>query len=308
MGSGRAVISVIVPSYRGKSTIVRCLKSILDQTLRERYEVILVDSSPDDTADRAATEFPDIRLIRVARRKFPGVARNVGLDHATVDLIAFTDQDCVVAPDWLDRLVTHLREGRAAAVGGAILNGTPGSVVGTAGYLMEYNEFTPHRKLGFVSNLPHCNIGFRRQTLREDGSFPSVVPGAEDLIYNWQLRLRRRGLLFDPEIRVTHLNRTRFREFIFHQHLLGRGSGVARMRAPLPGHMFARWPILSPALPAIRICRTAARLIRRDPFCFAQYLALLPISLPGYLMWTVGFLRGARKGALSLRSPGIGIA
>jgi len=308
MRTGQPAISVVVPSYKGSSTLSRCVRSILDQTLKEPYEVVLVDSSPDGTVDLVATEFPEVRLIRVAQRAFPGAARNIGLSHATAEFIAFTDQDCVVEPEWLEKLLARLREGSVAAVGGAILNGTPASAVGTAGYLIEFNEFTTHRKPGLVSNLPHCNIGFRRESLLKHGSFPPVVPGAEDLIYNWFLRFRQQDLLFDPEIQVTHLNRTRLKEFLFHQHLLGRGSGVARRRTALPGQAFARWPILTPALPAIRIARTAFRLMRRDPRSFVQYLALMPICLPGYLMWTVGFFRGARDGRIVLDPARAGIA
>lgn len=101
--------SFIIPLYRGKDYIKPCLESIASQTY-PCYEVILIDDgSPDDTYDfvsHVIEEFPscDIRLYRQENR---GVAetRNAGILMATGDYIAFMDQDDLIKPDYLEKLM-----------------------------------------------------------------------------------------------------------------------------------------------------------------------------------------------------------
>lgn len=101
--------SFIIPLYRGKDYIKPCLESIAAQTY-PCYEVILIDDgSPDDTYDfvsHVIEEFPscDIRLCRQENR---GVAetRNAGILMATGDYIAFMDQDDLIKPDYLEKLM-----------------------------------------------------------------------------------------------------------------------------------------------------------------------------------------------------------
>jgi GT2 family glycosyltransferase len=289
-----ASCSVVVASFRPGPLIDRCLAALLAQQGVSQPQTVVVDSSADGTAERLQRDFPGVRVIALAQQTHQSVARNIGLRQTDTPFIAVTDQDCVVPPDWLARLLARHGEGPYAVVGGAIGNGTPESAVGTAAYLIEFNEFLPLGPPRLVSMIPHCNVCFRREVFTSAGMFVGVPPGAEDLVFNFLLHRQGRRILFDPGIVVTHLNRTDFAAFLRHQRLLGFGSAVARRTVALKGQAVVRHPSLAYALPLVRLTRTAARLWSADRPTFLRFLTLLPVLLPGYFHWTAGFRDGLR--------------
>lgn len=277
-----------------RATIRHCLRSVLDQDLEAQCEIIVVDSSSDGTDDVIRLEFPQVLLLRLEGQTSVGQARNVGVDKASGSFVAFTDADCIVARDWLRRMLWRHREGAYAAVGGSIANGTPWSLVGSAEHLFEFNEFLPQAPERLVANIPTCNICYRRSALdraRFDVGLEGANLGAEDLILNWGLTRSGLKLLFDPAIRVIHLNRTRLHSFLRHQHLLGQSSCWARKRTDLPGRIFADYPLLGPVLPIVRLARIGFRLCRFDRIETLRFLALSPLILMGASVWAAGFMR-----------------
>lgn len=127
--------SVVVPAKDEEDLIGRCVRSLASQTgvKPEEYEVILVlDRCNDATADRAMEEASDHPELRLALLEGPGLgagyARRAGMEAACERLIslgrpnaliASTDADTVVAPDWLYRQL-RAAEGGARAIGGRI--------------------------------------------------------------------------------------------------------------------------------------------------------------------------------------------
>jgi len=291
---GAPVISVVVPSYRPGTLLEGCVEALLRQEAPVPYEVIVVDSSADGTAERLAARFPACRTIALATRTPQAMARNVGVAAARGAYVALTDHDCLVPRDWLARLLGRHAGGDYAAVGGAVANGTPRSLVGTAAYWIEFNDFTPGRPSGPVPQVPHCNVCFRRDALPTDGPFPALPPCAEDLTFNHLLTSAGGTIFFDAGIVVTHLNRTRAGAYLSHQYVLGAGSAVARRLVPLPGGLFLRQPLLAPVLPVVRLAGTLGRIARRHPARMPLVVALLPLLLAGYACWTAGFLHGRR--------------
>ena len=287
-------VAVVIASFRPGALIDRCLSSVLAQQNVARFDIIVIDSSADGTAERLERDFPRVDVVRLDKQTHQSAARNLGLARTQADFIAITDQDCVVPQDWLACLLARHREGDYAAVGGAVGNGTPSSPVGTASYLIEFNEFLPAGKPRLVPMIPHCNICFRREVFDNIGAFAEVPPGAEDQVFNFLLIQQGQRLLFDPDIVVAHLNRTSFSHFLRHQRLLGFGSAIVRRTIPVKGHQLVRWPMLSYGLPFVRLLRTAGRLLRGHRATFLRYLFLLPILVPGHIVWAAGFRAGLR--------------
>jgi len=285
---------VVVASFRPGPVIDQCLKALLAQQGGDACQIIVVDSSADGTAERLRRDFPTVEVITLDKQTHQSSARNIGIARTQAPFIAITDQDCIVPPDWLARLLARHQEEDYALVGGAIGNGTPTSAVGTASYLIEFNEFMPVGKPRLVSMVPHCNVCFRREVFSTVGSFIAVPPGAEDQVFNFLLCQRGHRIFFDPTIIVDHLNRTQFAPFLRHQRLLGLGSAVARRTVAIPGQMFVRHPSLVYTLPLVRLARTTSRLLAQNRRALLQYLRLLPILLPGYVAWAKGFRAGLR--------------
>jgi hypothetical protein len=122
-----------------------------------------------------------------------------------------------------------------------------------------------------------------------------VYPTSDDRILNWGLFRRGERLLFDPAIRVIHINRTRLRGFLIHQHVLGRSSCWARKRTDLPGRAFLYYPLLGPAIPSLRIARLIARLSRAERSAALRFLGLFPLIFLGAAAWAAGFVREALR-------------
>ncbi len=295
-------VSVVVPCYRPGTLIDGCLAGLAAQDLDGRYEVIVVESSGDGTAERLRQRFAGIRVIAPPHRTSPAEAQNIGVAAAAAPLIAITNHDCLVPPDWLRRMVARHQDGTYAAVGGAIANGTPASAIGTAAYWSEFNEFTTGRPAGVVAGVPQCNVCFRREALVGATPFPQVRFGAEELTFNYELTRAGGVFFFDPAITITHLNRTTLGAYLAHQHVLGVGSAMARRLVPLPGAIATRHPALIPLLPPLRVARVLARVARRHPRHLPTLLALVPLLLTGYAVWAAGFWKGTR-GPLDARLP-----
>ena len=167
------MISIIIPSYNSQSTIRGCLNSVLNQSYVDEYEVILVDSSVDDTPKIVKEYYPRVRLIHFDQKTDPGTARNFGIQESSGDLIAFIDSDCIAAHNWLERIAqTHGTQYNI--VGGVVTNGNPtDDLIGWAGYLAEFREFLPELPREEVKHIPTCNISYKRVVFERYGYFQS---------------------------------------------------------------------------------------------------------------------------------------
>ncbi len=107
-------ISVIVPAYNAKDTILGALRSALAQT-RPPAEIIVVDDgSHDGTADLIEQELPEVRVLRQANAG-PSAARNTAAEAAQGDWLAFLDADDLWLPQKLEVQLAALQN--AAEVG-----------------------------------------------------------------------------------------------------------------------------------------------------------------------------------------------
>jgi glycosyltransferase involved in cell wall biosynthesis len=113
-------VSVVVCTRNRPEQLAQCLRSL--QNLSQRPEqIIVVDNAPSSDATRqAVAQMPGIEYVLEPR---PGlsVARNTGIRHSIGDIIAFTDDDAIVHPDWSIRLQQGFQNPRVIAVTGLML-------------------------------------------------------------------------------------------------------------------------------------------------------------------------------------------
>lgn len=286
------VVTIIVPCYNSERTIRQCLQSFVNQQTSVRFDVIVVDSSSDQTPHIVAQEFPSVRLIHLNKRAFAGAARNLGIRTTRATFCLMVDSDCVAEPDLIERTIKRHREDNYAAVGGSLANGTPNSLSGLIGYLIEFREFMPGTPMRLEKNLPTANLTYRRETLERYGCFDEDFWPGEDLLLNWKLHSAGERLLFDPEIKVTHLNRTGWRTVLSYQTRLGRTSLIARRRAgDLPGGILLKYPPLIILLPLVRLVRAVTWFARYDKRVLLIFLLTWPMYLLAASFWSYGFLR-----------------
>lgn len=110
------LISIITPVYNGAHTIGRLLDSIqqLDYPI-DRYEVLVVDNNSSDNLEGVVAAYP-VKLLHERHTQSSYAARNLGVRRARGEILAFTDADCLVHPQWLCCLQAVFQD---PAVGGA---------------------------------------------------------------------------------------------------------------------------------------------------------------------------------------------
>ena len=107
-------VSIIVPVYKTKETLEKCVNSLLEQTLQE-IEVILVDDgSPDESGEMCDSFCKDSR-VRVVHKENGGLssARNAGLKIASGDYIGFVDSDDYVHPEMFYKLYDRIEKDKS---------------------------------------------------------------------------------------------------------------------------------------------------------------------------------------------------
>lgn len=280
-----------MPCYNSERTIRACLTAIINQRTDASYEVIVVDSSTDQTPRIVRAEFPTVRLIHLDERTYAGAARNIGVRAARSELCLMIDSDCIASPDVIERMRARHGESCFAAVGGSLANGTPRSLSGWVGYLIEFKEFMPTTPMRLEKGIPTANITYRREALERYGYFDDDMWLAEDILLNWRIHKGGERILFDPEIKVTHLNRTGWREVLSYQVSLGELSAVARERGGLPGQILLRYPLLITLMPFVRTFNAARWFAAHDRKTLLVFLFLWPAYLLAATFWSFGFMK-----------------
>lgn len=112
----KPLISVIIPVWNSAALLRRCLEALAAQTLsRDCFEIIVIDNGSTDDSAQVALSVAGVKLLSEPQ---PGsyVARNRGLGQARGEYLAFTDADCVPAPDWLEQALAAARRRPEAGV------------------------------------------------------------------------------------------------------------------------------------------------------------------------------------------------
>lgn len=96
-------VSIIIPYYKAKSTILRAIKSIENQSNSE-WELLIVDDGSEDDLDVFLSKSLNekIKLLKKGNTG-PSDSRNYGVEHAEGQFIAFLDSDDWLSSDWLER-------------------------------------------------------------------------------------------------------------------------------------------------------------------------------------------------------------
>ncbi|HJY83819.1 MAG TPA: glycosyltransferase [Candidatus Binatia bacterium] len=226
--------SLIIPTYQRPAQLSTCLRALahLDYP-RDRFEVIVVDDGSETPVDKVVAPFMDELTVILLRQSNagPATARNTGAARAHGQFLAFTDDDCAPAPDWLCTLAARFAVTPTDAIAGRTLNALPDNPYATASQLLVSFLFTYHNadpsqaRFATTSNLALPADTFR--ALKGfDPTFP--FPGGEDyeLCTRWLSHGYR--LRYAPEVVVYHTHLLNLRTF-WRQHF-HYGCGVSDMR------------------------------------------------------------------------------
>jgi len=237
---------VVIPTFGRQEALHGCLHALaaLDYP-REELEILVVDDGSPVPVEPLLDERCPAMAVGVIRQgnRGPACARNLGAEHASGQILAFTDDDCAPRANWLKALVAALDEEPRALVGGLTRNALHDDLFAEAsqelvgflyGYFPEAQALLPF----FTSN----NIAMRREHFRAlggfDESFRFSAAEDRDLSERWAAQVG--PLRFVPEAVLDHMHDMGPGRFLRQHHLYGRGAAhLARRRQsrgqPIPG-------------------------------------------------------------------------
>jgi GT2 family glycosyltransferase len=280
-------VSIVVPVYRAPPTLSGTIESLLAQGREVSSEVIVVASAEHEQDLPSLSEDPRLRVITHVPGMPAATARNRGAAVACGELLAFADADVVAPSGWLRRLVET--SGRERCVAGSVLNGTPGSIVGTAEYVIQFLDLHPRRPVRTAWHGATCNMLLPRTLFERHGPFPEDMAGGEDTLLT--VALRERGLfVFAPDAPITHLNRTAPRQMLVHQYEFGRFTAqLARRSAYKLRPLVRYWP-LAPVAAAGRLVSAYGRVAAWYSGGRMRAVLALPLVIAGLAAWGAGLM------------------
>jgi len=218
-----AVLSAIIIAQNDEAVIERSVRSVSSQICSEPFEVILVTSGSDRTADIVRQAFPSVQVIELDHPALPGEARNAGLAVAEGMFVTFPGSHVELPPGSLAARLRAHRRGYAM-VTDVTLNGNLTSA-GWASYFLDQHEGLPGHVLAELNGPPgHCS--YARLPLIEVGGFPEDVRTGEDTAANRALVRRGYVALRDPSVKIIHRSPSQtLPEMLRHHFRRGRGWG-----------------------------------------------------------------------------------
>jgi glycosyltransferase involved in cell wall biosynthesis len=192
------MISVIIPTFNEEENIGQCLVSLSPQTLpRNGYEIIVVDGGSKDATCEIAKKYADQVFVQTSRKV--GGARNDGVKAAKGEIIATTDADCILPPDWIERIIEDFKDPGVVQIYGPVYPIEEG--IQTQFSLFLANTFS---RIGYYSRTFFytlgCNTAFRREAFEKAGMYRCIDAG-DDL--EIAMRLKDLGsIMFDNRLKV----------------------------------------------------------------------------------------------------------
>lgn len=196
-------ISIVVPHLNQPDYLAAFLKSMHDQFDMSRVEVIVVDNGSREVPRVVVASYPGVVLAEEAEPG-PGPARNRGVALSRAPIIAFTDADVLLAPDWLPRLLARFEDPKVAIVGGDIRifaqDPANPSVAEAYECIYAFPQADYITRQGFSVS---ANLATRREIFDAVGPFAGIEI-AEDT--DWGQRAAKLGYvtIYAPEVVVLH--------------------------------------------------------------------------------------------------------
>ncbi|MBW4656085.1 MAG: glycosyltransferase [Kaiparowitsia implicata GSE-PSE-MK54-09C] len=207
-------VTVIIPTYNDFDSLKLCLSALEQQTYpADRYDVIAIDNSSSYDLTQRLADFPHATAI-VEHRQGSYAARNAGIQHANGTVLAFTDADCIPAPQWLEKGVDSL-----------VAHPDCGLVAGEVNMFFQNPDHPTAAELfDSVSGLPQrlfverykfaitANLFTYKAMFEAVGLFDADLKSGGD--YEWGTRIYKLGypLVFAEDAIIHHPGRTTLAE------------------------------------------------------------------------------------------------
>jgi glycosyltransferase involved in cell wall biosynthesis len=228
--------SIVVPTFRRPQALSALLQGIAANCFpKNEIEVIIVDDSGCGDLAPILAPFSECYPLIALRTPHlgPAPARQAGIDLATGEYLAFTDDDCVPDSDWLSELNASLEANPECAVGGALFNGLPENIFSSASHIM-FDYIVRRYGSTEVNFVGTGNVSYPAAAFRGIGGLDRSwsIWGGEDreLCRRWRDSGRR--FVLHPAAKIRHYHPLTLFQFWNQQFRYGRGASRFHRRSP----------------------------------------------------------------------------
>lgn len=233
--------SVLICTYNRPELLQHALEALVEETLEKPDEIVVVNGG-DARTDRVVEAFAghhaiEVKLVRTKNKNL-AASRNAGLPHCRGAIVAMTDDDARVAPDWVTcakRL--HAEHPGAGAIGGAVVGiDSETRLISRVGDLVTFpSPAEPAR----VRSVPGVNVAYKREALERVGQQDESLFRGEDVDFNWRVKKLGYEILYSPDMKVRHAHRTRLSALLAQHFQYGRAYYLVRRKWP---EMYSVYP------------------------------------------------------------------
>lgn len=271
-------MSVIITTPDSYDTIRPLVRALRLQTARDALEVVIV--APSAGAIRAGVadlqDFRCWRIVELGVFRTVAQAKTAGIRCARAPVVVLTEDHCFPDPGWAHALIEAHR-GDWAAVGPAMDNGNPQSLISWADFILGYGPWFNPPGADEVDLLPGHNTSYKRDLLLGYGERLEALLGAETNLHQ-DLRAQGYRLYLEPAAKAFHTNFTEPARWIPYLFYSGRVFAAERGR---------NWPLLRRAgysagaclIPLVRFMRLIPGVRRTRPDLAAGVTAPLLFAL-----------------------------
>jgi cellulose synthase/poly-beta-1,6-N-acetylglucosamine synthase-like glycosyltransferase len=243
-------VTVVVPVINRELTIQPLLESLqkLDYDSK-KVEVIVVDGNSTDKTQDIVKKYP-VKLV-VEKKKGLNHARNMGIKCGKGEIVAFTDSDCVVPPNWITKIVENFKDPKVSCVGGSaealdtdfVSQYADNSVVRLMPFFTKREELEKVKP--FFRHPAGCNMAFRRKVAEDVGYFDENIKYGFDEV-EFADRVCKAGykMVLDPDVVVWHKHRSSLKDLLKQNFQYGKGSGLVLKRNRLKDSV-SKWTLMS---------------------------------------------------------------
>lgn len=298
-------ISVIVATRDRPDLCRACLVSLLANDYPHR-EIIVVDQSHgDETEEVVGALTPGVHGLRYVRSAAAGVSRtrNLGIALSQGDVLAFTDDDCLVAADWLAAIAAEFgADAKLMAVYGRVV-----PLFARAGVIPIAFKESPRREEYEGRAYPWrpgygANMALRREAIAQVGCFDEALGvgarfrSCNDVDLTYRLLVGGARMVYSPQVLVYHQQWRSLRRVMARERDYALGAGAFLVKHLRCGDFYAgrmlfdRLWTYGLRLAWTRVREEAGRVSRRQSlvyFLYKTYCGLVYTALGAWwgLRW-----------------------
>lgn len=176
-------VSLVLCTRNRASQLERCFQAIGQIKSSAAWELVVIDNASSDDTSCVIGRFAEAArvAVRTAVEPKPGLAnaRNLGIALARGEILAFTDDDCYPAPDYVDEVIRAFRDPAIGYIGGMVRLFDPADTRIT---IQESTRPKLLKRFGYVppGSIHGANMAFRREALADIGGFdPQLGAGSQ---------------------------------------------------------------------------------------------------------------------------------